>query len=42
MVSDHDINMNIGESSAIENPPPSYEEAVLLFNQNRNEIVVET
>lgn len=42
IVSDHDINMNIGESSTIENPPPSYEEAVLLINQNRNEFVVET
>ncbi|KAG8181516.1 hypothetical protein JTE90_018751 [Oedothorax gibbosus] len=42
MVSDHDINMNVGESSAVENPPPSYEEAVLLINQNRNEIVYQT
>ncbi|XP_015930722.1 uncharacterized protein [Parasteatoda tepidariorum] len=35
LILDHDINMNIdSDGSSIENPPPSYEEAVLLINQN--------
>ncbi|GIY37391.1 uncharacterized protein CDAR_242981 [Caerostris darwini] len=40
---DHDINMNLDERSLnIENPPPTYEEAVLLINQRQNEHIVIT
>ncbi|KFM61281.1 hypothetical protein X975_07942, partial [Stegodyphus mimosarum] len=36
LIAEHDINMNVDSCSLnVENPPPSYEEAVLLINQNR-------
>ncbi|GFU10034.1 uncharacterized protein NPIL_429661 [Nephila pilipes] len=44
LVTDHDINMNLDERSLnIENPPPTYEEAVLLINQRpSDQHVIET
>ncbi|XP_054721274.1 uncharacterized protein LOC129231051 [Uloborus diversus] len=44
-ITDRDINMNLDNSSLnIENPPPSYEEAVLLINQNQTtrEVTIQT
>lgn len=37
LISDCDINMNVdSDFVTIENPPPTYEEAVLLFGQNES------
>ncbi|GFQ98538.1 uncharacterized protein TNCT_425041 [Trichonephila clavata] len=44
LVTDHDINMNLDERSLnTENPPPTYEEAVLLINQRpSDQHIIET